>query len=60
LPELALSETVHAYRLDSAEVPFPLPPLPHAMVWCSGRSRDPGLEWLRNHLRLIARQNFAS
>jgi DNA-binding transcriptional LysR family regulator len=55
-----MSETVHAYRLDSAEVPFPLPPLPHAMVWCSGRSRDPGLEWLRNHLRPIARQNFAS
>ncbi len=37
----------------------PLPPLPHAMVWCSGRSRDPGLEWLRDRLRPIAKQNFA-
>jgi len=60
LPELAMSETVHAYRLDSREVPFPLPPLPHAMIWCSGRSRDPALEWLRHRLRPIARQNFAS
>jgi LysR family transcriptional regulator, mexEF-oprN operon transcriptional activator len=60
LPELAMSETVHAYRLDSADVPFPLPDLPHAMVWCSGRSRDPGLDWLRSQLRPIARQNFAS
>jgi len=60
LPELAMSETVHAYRLDSQEVPFPLPALPHALVWCSGRSRDPRLEWLRRHLRPIAKQNFAS
>jgi DNA-binding transcriptional LysR family regulator len=60
LPELAMSETVHAYRLESAEVPFPLPALPHAMVWCSGRGRDRGLEWLRGHLRPIAKQNFAS
>jgi LysR family transcriptional regulator, mexEF-oprN operon transcriptional activator len=34
--------------------------LPHAMVWCSGRGRDRGLEWLRGHLRPIAKQNFAS
>ncbi|MBV8918115.1 LysR family transcriptional regulator [Bradyrhizobium sp.] len=60
LPELAMRETVHAYRLDSMEVPFPLPPLPHAMVWCSRRGRDPALEWLRHRLRPIARQNFAS
>jgi DNA-binding transcriptional LysR family regulator len=52
------TETLHAYRLDSAEVP--LPPLPHAMVWCGGRSRDPALSWLRDRLRPIVKRNFAS
>jgi DNA-binding transcriptional LysR family regulator len=60
LPELSMSETMHAFRLDSRAVPFPLPPLPHAMVWCAGRSRDPGLVWLRQRLRPIAKRNFAS
>jgi LysR family transcriptional regulator, mexEF-oprN operon transcriptional activator len=60
LPALAMTETIHAYKLDSAEVPFPLPALPHAMVWCNGRSRDPGLIWLRDRLRPIAKRNFAS
>jgi len=60
LPELSMSETMHAYRLDSRAVPFPLPPLPHALIWCSGRSRDPGLIWLRERLRPIAKRNFAS
>jgi LysR family transcriptional regulator, mexEF-oprN operon transcriptional activator len=55
-----MSETLHAYRLESREVPFPLPALPHAMVWCSGRSRDPGLTWLRERLRPIVKRNFAS
>ena len=59
LPVLAMSETLHAYRLDSREVPFPLAPLPHAMVWCNGRSRDPGLTWLRERLRPIVKRNFA-
>jgi DNA-binding transcriptional LysR family regulator len=60
LPTVAMTETLHAYRLDSAEVPFPLPPLPHAMVWCGGRSRDPALNWLRDRLRPIVKRNFAS
>ena len=59
LPALAMKEAQRAYRLESVEVPFPLPPLPHAMVWCSGRSRDPGLNWLRHRLRPIVKRNFA-
>jgi DNA-binding transcriptional LysR family regulator len=55
---VAMNETVHAYSLESRDVPFPLPPLPHAMVWCSGRSRDPGLIWLRDRLRPIVKRNF--
>jgi len=59
LPALAMKEALRAYRLDSMEVPFPLPPLPHAMVWCSGRSRDPGLNWLRERLNPIVKRHFA-
>jgi DNA-binding transcriptional LysR family regulator len=59
LPTLAMVETLHAYRLDSRDVPFPIAPLPHAMVWCNGRSRDPGLIWLRDRLRPIVKRNFA-
>jgi LysR family transcriptional activator of mexEF-oprN operon len=59
LPTLAMTEALRAYRLDSAEVPFPLAPLPHAMVWCSGRSRDPGLNWLRDRLRPIVKRHFS-
>jgi hypothetical protein len=27
-------------------------------VWCSGRSRDPALSWLRDRLRPIVKRNF--
>jgi DNA-binding transcriptional LysR family regulator len=59
LPSLAMKEALRAYRLDSMEVPFPLPALPHAMVWCSGRGRDPGLNWLRERLKPIVKRHFA-
>src|SRR6185312_4545995 len=59
LPALAMAEALGAYRLESVEVPFPLPPLPHAMVWCSGRSRDPGLNWFRERLLPIVKRHFA-
>ena len=60
LPELAMRDALRAFRLDSAEVPFRIAPLPHAMVWCSGRSRDPGLNWLRDRLRPIVKRSFAN
>jgi DNA-binding transcriptional LysR family regulator len=60
LLSVAMTETLHAYRLDSMEVPFPIAPLPHAMVWCGGRSRDPALRWLRDRLGPIVRRNFES
>jgi DNA-binding transcriptional LysR family regulator len=59
LPELAMRDALRAYRLASKEVPFKIAPLPHAMVWCSGRSRDPGLNWLRDRLRPIVKRDFA-
>jgi len=60
LPALAMAEALHAYRLESVEVPFALPPLPHAVVWCSGRSRDPGLNWFRERLLPIVKRHFAA
>jgi DNA-binding transcriptional LysR family regulator len=60
LPALAMKHAPGAYRLESRAVPFPLPPLPHAMIWCSGRSRDPGLNWLRDRLQPIVKRHFAS
>jgi len=60
LPALAMAEAQRTYRLESAEVPFALPPLPHAVVWCSGRNRDPGLSWLRARLLPIVKRHFAS
>jgi hypothetical protein len=42
------------------DVPFRLPPLPHAVVWCSGRSRDPGLNWFREFLLPIVKRHFVS
>jgi DNA-binding transcriptional LysR family regulator len=59
LPTVAMTETLHAHRLDSVEVPFPIAPLPHAMVWCKGRSRDTGMTWLRDRLRPIVKRSFA-
>jgi DNA-binding transcriptional LysR family regulator len=60
LPLAAMAGTLEAYGLEAMKVPFPIAPLPHAMVWCSGRSRDPGLIWLCDRLRPIVKRNFAS
>jgi DNA-binding transcriptional LysR family regulator len=59
LPEIAMSETLHAYNLDSMEVPFPIAPLPHSLVWCVGREREPGIGWLRDRLRPLVKNSFA-
>ena len=58
LPALALKDAAHAYKLESREVPFRIPALPHALVWCSGRSRDPGLKWLLDRLRPIVKRSL--
>jgi hypothetical protein len=52
-------ETMHAYDLESREVPFPIAPLPHAMDWSPTRSGDPAMNWLRDRLRPIVKRNFA-
>lgn len=59
LPVIAMVETMHAFDLESREVPFPIAPLPHVMVWSTTRSRDPAMNWLRDRLRPIVKRNFA-
>jgi DNA-binding transcriptional LysR family regulator len=56
LPALALKDAAGADKLWSREVPFPIPALPHALVWCSGRGRDPGPKWLLDRLRPIVKR----
>jgi DNA-binding transcriptional LysR family regulator len=59
LPSVAMAETLGPYRLDSQQVPFPIPPLPHAMIWSSARNSHPEIAWLRDRLRPIAKIQFA-
>jgi DNA-binding transcriptional LysR family regulator len=59
LPSIAMAETLGPYRLDSREVPFLIAPLPHAMIWSTGRSSHPEITWLRDRLRPIAKNQFA-
>jgi LysR family transcriptional activator of mexEF-oprN operon len=60
LPSIALAETLGPYRLDSREVPFPIGPLPHAMIWSTARSAHAEIIWLRDRLRPIAKNQFAA
>jgi DNA-binding transcriptional LysR family regulator len=59
LPSIAMAETLGPYRLDSREVPFPIGPLPHAMIWSTARSAHAEIIWLRDRLRPIAKNQFA-
>lgn len=60
LPAIVMEETLHPYHLESREVPFPIAPLPHAMIWSTGRNNDPDIAWLRDRLRPIIKSKFAS
>src|SRR5215510_1133298 len=51
LPAVSMADTLHPYGLDWRPVPFPIDPLPHAMLWSSQRDRDPEVAWLRDQLR---------
>src|SRR5450432_2849837 len=58
LPSVAMAETLGPYRLDSQEVPFPIAPLPHAMIWSSARGSHPEMIWLRDRLRPVVKSKF--
>jgi DNA-binding transcriptional LysR family regulator len=58
LPSMAMAETLGPYRLESRPVPFPIAPLPYAMIWSARRSTDPEITWLRGRLRPIVKNKF--
>jgi len=59
LPSVAMTDTLRQYGLESRPVPFPIDPLPHAMLWSTRRSNEPELAWLRDRLRPIVKSTFA-
>lgn len=60
LPAVAMVDTLRPYGLECRPVPFPIDPLPHAMLWSAQRGRDPEIAWLRDQLRPIVKSKFAS
>ena len=58
LPSIAMAETLGPYRLESRQVPFPIAPLPYAMIWSARRNTDPEITWLRGRLRPIVKNKF--
>ena len=59
VPSLAMANMHHRYSLGSRHVPFPIAPMPHAMLWSAGRSHDPEIRWLRDRLAPIVKSEFA-
>jgi DNA-binding transcriptional LysR family regulator len=60
LPALAMSDMLEHYSLESREVPFPLDPMPHVMLWGNARGNDPDIQWLRGRLEPIVKNRFKS
>jgi len=60
LPSVSMADTLRPYGLDWRPVPFPIDPLPHAMLWSAQRGRDPALAWLRDQLRPVVKSKFAN
>ena len=50
LPSVAMTTRCSPYGLEFRHVPFPIDPLPHAMLWSARRSNDPEIAWLRDRL----------
>ena len=60
VPALALADTRQPFGLDARRVPFSIEPLPHALLWSSGRAKDPEITWLRDRLRPVVKSRFTS
>jgi DNA-binding transcriptional LysR family regulator len=58
LPAIAMAETLRVYKLESRKVPFPIAPLPHALIWSAGRAAHPEMIWLRARLRSVVKSTF--
>ena len=45
--------------LKFRDVPFPIPPMPHALLWNAARRDDPEIKWLRARLRTLVASRTA-
>jgi DNA-binding transcriptional LysR family regulator len=59
LPAITMADALGPFDLEFRRVPFAIDPIPHAMLWSAGRSKDPEITWLLNRLRPIVRRKFA-
>lgn len=55
-----MADMLRPFGLESRHVPFFIDPLPHVMLWGTGRNKDPEITWLRDRLRPIVKRKFAS
>ncbi len=51
LPLIAMVDSMERYDLVALRPPFPIPPMPHRLIWSRRLAGEPGLAWLRAHLR---------
>lgn len=51
VPSLCMADSLRTHSLDSRDVPFSIPAMPHALLWNAGRRDDPEIKWLRARLR---------
>ncbi|MBL8386071.1 MAG: LysR family transcriptional regulator [Burkholderiales bacterium] len=51
LPLIVMADALDRYALVALPTPFPIAPMPHRLVWGRRLSGEPGLVWLREHLR---------
>jgi DNA-binding transcriptional LysR family regulator len=58
VPSLVMAEVVTRYRLDCRPVPFPIDPLPHAVIWSAARINDPDIRWLRGQVEPVFANHF--
>src|SRR5258708_13337368 len=58
LPSIAMAETLGPYRLESRQVPFPIAPLPYAMIWSARRKHHSQVTWVRGPVAPIRKNQF--
>lgn len=50
LPLVVMADALERYGLIALPPPFPLPPMPHRLVWSSRLAGEPGLRWIRERV----------
>jgi DNA-binding transcriptional LysR family regulator len=57
VPSLCMADALDG--IESRDVPFPIAPMPHALLWNVARRDDPEIKWLRNRLRPLVVSRIA-